>query len=96
MPNTTATKVLTISAMALEAVGQVATHAKSVLGGSHTADQLADIAKTLVAVVDAVRHGLESTATAADVEIALTGLLTGISSNNAVVDAMIDDKFPQE
>lgn len=95
MPNTTATKVLTISAMALEAVGTVAAHAKSVLGSNHTVDQLSDIAKTLVAVVDAVRHGLESTATAADVELALASLVTGISSNNANADAAIDAKFPQ-
>jgi hypothetical protein len=94
MPST-ASKVLNISAVALEAVGAVAAHAKTVLGGSHTVDQLSDIAKMLVAVVEAVRHGLETTATAADVEASLTSLLTGITSNNSIVDAMIDEKFKQ-
>lgn len=90
-----ATKVLSITAAALQAVDRVADHAEAVLGRNHTVDQLADIAKTLVAVVNAVRDGLKSPATAEAVQAALNGLVTGISSNNATVDDMIDAKFPQ-
>ncbi len=89
-----AQKILAVASAALSALGTVGEVATGTLGRSSALEDATNALRIISEIVNAVRTGIEGTATATDIEDALRVLREKIASNDAGADAALDAKFP--
>jgi hypothetical protein len=85
---------LSIASMGIQALETIAESARGLLTSSPTTDAILAVLQGIVAVSDSIQQGLEGTVDPAGILAGIDELKNSLASNNSVVDAKVNAKFP--